>query len=90
MVGPKKQDFCPRINMLKGKKIKNSADKLRFIEKYQNHALKVDFLYQKLSESFKKKISFKNISLGHQLFLKTFFDKFNFENYLFLKIMPNF
>jgi hypothetical protein len=26
MVGPKKQDFCPRINMLKGKKNKNSAD----------------------------------------------------------------
>jgi hypothetical protein len=26
MVGLKKQDFCQRINILKGKKLKNSAD----------------------------------------------------------------
>jgi hypothetical protein len=57
MVGPKKQDFCPRINMLKGKKLKNSADELRF----------VDFFCQKLSESFQKNFSLKNINLGHQL-----------------------
>ena len=39
--------------------------------------MEVDFLCQKLSESF--------INLGNQLLLKTFFDKFNFKNDLFLK-----
>jgi hypothetical protein len=45
------KDFCLRINMLKGK----------------NRTLKVDFLCQKLSKSFQKHFSLKNINLGHQL-----------------------
>ena len=69
---------------------KKSADELQFIEKYQNHTLKVDFLCQKLSKSFQKKFSLKNINLGHQLLLKIFFDKFNFRNNLLLKSGPIF
>jgi isocitrate dehydrogenase kinase/phosphatase len=81
IVGPKKQDFFPRINMKK--ELKNSADELWFIKKYQNRTLKVDFLCQKLSESFQNKFSLKNINLGHQLM-------FNFKNNLFLKSCPIF
>ena len=47
----------------------------------QNRTLKVDF-YVKNCPNF----SLKNINLGHQLLLKTFFDKFNFKNNLFLKL----
>jgi hypothetical protein len=55
MVDPKKQDFCPRINMLKRKKRKNSADELWFIEKYQDRILKVDFFMSKIGQIFPKK-----------------------------------
>ena len=59
MVGPKMQDFCPRINMLKGFFFK-SYDELWFI----NHTFKVNFLCQKSTEFFKNENSFKNINLG--------------------------
>jgi hypothetical protein len=65
MVGPKKQDFCPRINILLKAFFFKSANELRFIEKYQNLTLKVDFLCQKLSESLQKDFSLKNINLGY-------------------------
>ena len=51
---------------------------------------KLIFYVIKMSESFRKTFSVKNINLGHQLLLKTFFDKFNFKNDLFLKPCPIF
>ena len=59
MVGPKKQYFCPRINILKGFFFK-SFDELQFVKKCQNRTFKVNFRSQKSTE-FKKK---KNLGLG--------------------------
>ena len=42
MVGPKKQDFWPRINILKG-----SIDELRFVKRCQNCTFKVNFECQR-------------------------------------------
>ena len=70
------QDFFPKNQHAQKKK--KSTNELRFIEKYQNRTLKVDFLCLKLSESFQIKFSLKNINLGHQLLLKPFFDKIQF------------
>ena len=46
---------------------------------------KVNFLYQKLSESFSIFFSLKNINLGAHFLLLTFFDNFKIERLLFLK-----
>ena len=62
-----------------------------FFEKYQNPTLKVNFLCQKLSKSFQKNFSLKNIyPFRSPTFVKTFFDKYNFKNNLFLKSCTNF
>ena len=52
----------------------------------KNLTFKVIFLRQKLSKSLRKKNSLKNINLGQQLLLKSFFAKFNFKNDLLLKL----
>ena len=44
----------------------------------QNLTFKVNFLFQKLSESFLIFFSLKNINLGASLLLLTFFENFNF------------
>ena len=63
MMGPERQDFWPRINILKGKKYEKSVDELWFVKKCQNRTFKVNFQFQK-SNNLKK--SFKNINLeGH-------------------------
>ena len=54
MVGPKMQDFCPRINMLKGFFLKQSYDESWFVKKCRNRTFKVNFLFQKLAEFFQK------------------------------------
>ena len=54
MVGPKMQDFCPKINMLKGFFLKQSYDELWFVKKCQNRTFKVNFLCQKSTEFFQK------------------------------------
>ena len=53
--------------------------------KCQNLTFKVNFLYQKLSESFSILFSSKNINLGAHFLLLTFFDKIKIERLLFLK-----
>ena len=55
-------------------------------ENCKNLTFKLIFLRQKLSEFLRKKNSLKNINLGQQLLLKSFFDKFNFKNNLLLKL----
>ena len=52
MVGPKKQDFLPRVNVLKGFFFKSFAE-LWFVKKCQNR-FKVNFRCQKLIEFFSK------------------------------------
>ena len=47
MVGPKKQDFWPRINILEGMFSFKSVDELQFSKKCQNPTFKVNFLCQK-------------------------------------------
>ena len=61
MVGPKMQDFCPRINMLKEIFLKQSCNELCFVKKCRNRTSKVNFLCQKSMELKKK--SFENINL---------------------------
>ena len=55
MVGPKKQEFWPRINIFKGFFFK-FVDELRFIKKCQNCTFKVNFQCQKSTEFFQKKL----------------------------------
>ena len=86
MVGPKKQDFCPRINMLKERKIKRFCRWMTVHRKVPKSYFESRFFLLKIVQIFPKKISLENINLGHQLLLKTFFDKFNFKNNLFLKL----
>jgi len=78
MVGPKKQAFWPRINILKGNLKKKSFDGLRFVKKCQNRTFKVNFGCQKLIEFFQKNFLSKNINLGDHYLVKTFFSKLNF------------
>ena len=59
-MGPKIQNFCPRINMLKGNY------ELWFVKKCRNCTFKVNFLCHKSTEFFQKKI-FKNINIGDHL-----------------------
>ena len=73
MVGPKMQDFCPRINMLKGNFLEQSYDELWFVKKCRNRTFKVNFLCQKSTEFFQEKTSFKNINLEDQFFVRNIF-----------------
>ena len=54
MVGPKMQDFWPRINMQDY--FKKPCNELWFIKKCRNRTFKVNFLCQKSTEFFQKKI----------------------------------
>ena len=65
-------------------KTPKSADK-----KGQFLTFKVNFLCQKLSESFQILFSLKNINLGSHFLLLTFFDNINFSITLFSKMMSN-
>ena len=56
----------------------------------QNSDFQSQFSMSKLSESFYKKFSFKNIILGAQFLLLTFFDNFNFKPLCFLRWRPIF
>ena len=80
MVGPKMQDFCPRINMLKD--FFNTI--LQLIMVCQK-VPKSHFQMSKFDRFFSRKKSFKNINLGEHFLLLTFFD-----NFFFLIVMPNF
>ena len=79
MVGPKKQDFWPRIK---------SVDELPFVKKCQNRTFKVNFQCQKSTE-FKKRIIYE-YQFRRPFFVKTSFSKSNFWTTLFSKVMPNF
>ena len=90
MVGPKMQDFCPRINKLKGFFFFKSCDDLRFVKKCRNCTFRVNFLCQKSTEFFQKKF-FLRISILETIFCKKhFFLTSIFEPLYFLKSCPIF
>ena len=62
MIGPKMQDFFPRINMLKEFFSKQSCDELWVVKKCRL-SKSIFYVY---SQNFFKKKSFKNINLGDQ------------------------
>ena len=66
MVGPKKQGFWPRINILKGIFF-NFVDELWFIKKCQNCTFKVNFRAQKSTEFFQKKVRHRPNILSKRL-----------------------
>ena len=80
MVGPKMQDFCPRISMLK-EYFFQSCDELWFVKKCQNCTFKVNFGRQNIIEFFQKIFLSKHINLGDHYLLKTFFFKTQFLNH---------
>ena len=68
MVGLKKQEFWPRINIFKGfEKKKKIINELRFIKKCQNFNLKVNFQCQKSTDFFQKKLRFRPNILAKRL-----------------------
>ena len=64
------KDFCLRINILKEN---YPILRIGLMGRCQNLTFKVNFLHQKLSESFSFFFSFKNINLGAHFLLMTFF-----------------
>ena len=64
------------------------SDKVDVLAKLQNSDFQSHFSMSKIVQIFAKKIKkiLKNINLGQQLLLKSFFDKFNFKNNLLLKL----
>ena len=71
MVGPKMQDFCPRINMLKG--FFFNPTMTYGSSKSAEIALSESIFYVKNQLNFSKKNSFKNINLGDHFLYKIFF-----------------
>ena len=68
------------------KKFWTFFDKEDRLTKLQKSDFQSHFSTSKIVQIFTKKKSLKNINLGQQLLLKSFFDKFNFENNLLLKL----
>ena len=64
MVGPKMQDFCPRINMLKGIFFKTILWWIMVRQKVPKSYFQSQFSMSKIDGIFSKKKSFKNINLG--------------------------
>ena len=88
MVCPKMQDFCPRINMLKGNCLKTILQWIMVCQKvlksYSN------FSMSKINGIFSKKKSSKNINFGDYLCKKHIFSHSIFWTTLFSKTMSNF
>ena len=65
------------------------SEELGYVKKSQNWTFKVNFLFQKSSESFYF-FSMKNKSLGAHFLFKWFFGNFNFKTPLLLRSCPIF
>ena len=88
MVGQKMQDFCPRIDVLKGNCFKTILWLIMVLQKVPKSYFQRQFSMSKINGIFSKKNSFKNINLGDQR--RRFFSNFNFWTTLFSKFMPKF
>ena len=64
MVGPKMQDFCPKINMLKENFLKTILQWIMVRQKVPKSYFQSQFSMSKIDGIFFKKKSFKNINLG--------------------------
>ena len=85
MVGPKKIDFTPRIDILKGKKIKYPLMNCGLSKIAKTVLSKSIFNVTNQLNFFKKK-SFKNINLGDHFLVKIFDLDSIFEPLYFLKL----
>ena len=71
--------FRPKNNNQSTKKFLSlGVNWVKVIKMCKILTFKVNFLSQKLSKSFKKKFSLKNMILGAHFLLLTFFESFNF------------
>ena len=78
-LGPKNQDFWPRINVLKGEFCKKtSVIELWFVKSAKILLSKSIFNVKNQPNFFKKIISLKNINLGDHFLRKTFFSRLSF------------
>ena len=64
MVGPKMQDFCPRIDMLKRNCFKTILQWIMVYQKVPKLYFQSQFSMSKIKGVFQKRKSFKNINLG--------------------------
>ena len=71
------QDFCPRINMLKGNCFKTILQCIMIRQKVPKLYFQSQFSMSKINRIFSKKNSFKNINLGDHFLAKTFFSRLN-------------
>ena len=71
-----KPSFMPRTNNQPPKKFLSLA--LKVVKNGNILTFKVNFLCQKITESFQEKNSLKNMILGAHFLLLTFFENFNF------------
>ena len=63
MVAPKMQDFCQRINMLRGNFFKQSYDELWFVKKVSKLYFQSQFSMSKINQIFSKKKFHLKISI---------------------------
>ena len=90
MMGPKKQGFWPRINILKENLCILWIQWITIRQKVPKSYFQSWFSMSKIDGIILIFFSLMNINLGDHFFLKTFFSNFNFWTILFSKIMPNF
>ena len=91
LMGPKKQDFCSKINCIQMKLLYfvnwHSARASKSAKIVLSKAI---FYVKNQPNFFKKKFSSKNINLGDHFLLETFFLDLIFEPLYFLKLGPIF
>ena len=90
-VGKQGLDFSKTISKRKKKNLIRLSQMFTWVvKKCLNLIFKVNFLCQKLFETFWIFFSLKNISLEEGFLLLKFFENFNFWTTLFSKMVPNF
>ena len=89
MMGPKMQEFCPRINMLKGNCFKTILRWIMVCHKMPKLYLQNQFSMSKIDVIFQQKQkTFKNINLGDHFYKEIFFLTSICEPLYFLKSCP--
>ena len=72
------QDFCSRINMLKGNCFKNNPAMNYVLSKSAEIVHSKSIFYVKNQQNLFKKKTFKNINLGDRFLYNSSFSNFNF------------
>ena len=89
MVGPKMQDFCPRIDMLKGNCFKTILWWIMVRQKVPKSYFQSQISMSKINRIFSKKI-ISEYQFRRPFFVKNFFFNEIFEPLYFLKSCPSF